>query len=213
MKRLSLLLLLLVAGSAPAQDIILGVLETGDYTITIDTTTFFWGTLPDAEYVPFGWGGPPGTADTFEFETYVPGFPAHLWLDYHRGGTMMARETIIGLIQDYWYDLPRGDKGPTRVKFLRSPGIEEGSRTDLRPYRLTANPNPFSSGTLLRVSTPDRAPVLEIYDASGRAVLESPLAICHSPFALDLRSLPAGVYLCRLRNDATAPPLRLIKLN
>jgi len=37
-----------------------------------------------------------------------------------------------------------------------------------------------------------------ICDVTGRMVLQSPIAIRQSPFALDLRSMPAGVYLARL---------------
>jgi len=60
---------------------------------------------------------------------------------------------------------------------------------------------------------------LSVYDASGRQVLESPIAIglggpCptvrQSPFALDLRSLPAGVYVLRLAAGTNAYSQKVI---
>jgi hypothetical protein len=225
MKRI-LLLVLLLAASAPAQDIILGVLETGDYTITMDTVTFFWGTLPDAGYIPSNWGGGPGRTDTFEFELFQPAFPAHVWLDYTQDGRVMPRETIIGLVPDNWYELPRFDKAPTRVKFLRQPGIEEGRQLPAHGLQLAASPNPFRGSlriSLGRLSTG----VLEhfslrIFDASGRLVrsLPVPQSLAPSPYSLfwdgrdqSGREVAAGVYVCRVQAKAPAPALRLVKLD
>jgi len=50
--------------------------------------------------------------------------------------------------------------------------------------------------------------VLAVYDVTGRLV-RSPVAIRHSPFRLDLRSMPAGVYLVKVTTEgySTTPKL------
>jgi hypothetical protein len=216
MKWLPVLVVLLVAAPASAQDVILGVLETGDFTITIDTTTFFWGVRPDAQFETPGWGGSAGTTDTFEFELLDTTFPPHVWIDYHRGGTAMARETIIGLIPDSWYELPRFDKAPTRIKFLRQPGIEEGSTPGARRYALRASPNPFRTRSAIRLSSSILQPsALCVYDACGNLVriLAGPEPLFWDGRDETGRELEAGVYVCRVRADASAPTLRLVKLD
>ena len=225
MKRI-LSLALLLAASAPAQNVILGVLETGDYTITVDTTTFFWGTLPEAGYVPNNWSGGPGKTDTFEFELYQPAFPAHVWLDYTQNSRVMPRETIIGLIPDHWYELPRFDKAPTRVKFLRQPGIEEGRQLAAHGLQLAASPNPFRSSTVLHLTTgplDHSTTFLRIFDASGRLVrsfsqsaiynLKSEMLVVWDGRDQSGRELAAGVYVCRVQARSSAPALRLVKLD
>ncbi len=62
MKWIPTLIVLLAAAPVPAQVNVLGVLETGDLTMAIDTTTFVWSTRPDAKLIPAGWGGAAGTA-------------------------------------------------------------------------------------------------------------------------------------------------------
>ena len=68
---------------------------------------------------------------------------------------------------------------------------------------LRIEPNPCRGSATLSFTGPldhsTTGPLsLSLVDASGRLVLESPFAIRHSPFALNLRSLPAGVYVLRL---------------
>ena len=218
------LVVLLAAAPAPAQDNVLGVLEPGDFSITVDTNTFFWGTLPDAQFVPQGWGGPAGTTDTFEFDLLQTIFPRHVWFDWHRGETVMPRETIIGLVQDSWYELPRFDDSPTRIKFLRQPGVEEGWQLTVHGFRLTASPNPFRARAAIRLASSGAQPSpLTIYDASGRLVRsfgqsaifnrESGMPVTWDGRDETGRELRSGVYVCRVRADASAPPLRLVKLD
>jgi hypothetical protein len=226
MKWIFVLVVMLAAVPAPAQEVILGVLQPGDFAVTIDTNTFFWGTLPEAKFIPEGWGGAAGTTDTFEFEILQPSFPPHVWIDYHRGGTIMARETIFGLVQDAWYDLPRFDKAPTRVKFLRSPGITEGRQTAAQSLQLAASPNPFRSSIRislghLSTETLERFSLC-IYDPSGRMVrsLSAPRSLTPGPYFLSWdgrdaagREVAAGVYVCRVRADALVSVLRVVKLD
>ncbi len=215
--------LIALLAAASAQTNVLGVLETGDFATAVDTTTFFWGTLPEAKFIPFGWEGNAGTTDTFEFELLQPAFPAHVWIDYHRGSTIMPRETIIGLVQDSWYNLPRNVMAPTRVKFLRSPGVEEGRRLTAHGLPLTASPNPFRDRTAFRLSSADRPTSLTIFAASGRMVrcfgksaicnLQSEMLVTWDGRDEAGRKVAAGVYVCRERASAAAPTLRLVRLD
>lgn len=214
------LIVLLAAAPAPAQDIILGVLETGDFTIAVDITTFFWGIRPDAVFETPGWGGNPGTTDTFEFELLAPAFPPNVWIDYHRGGMAMARETIFDLVQDSWYNLPKTGKAPTRVKFLPQPGIEEGSTLRARRSVLRASPNPFRTRSALRYAPLDNRQSeignsLGIYDACGNLVR---VLAGSGPLLWDGRDrtgreLKAGVYVCKVRSGTAGAVLRLVKLD
>jgi hypothetical protein len=209
------LIVLLAAAPAPGQNVVLGVLEAGDFTITIDTTTFFWGTLPDAQFVPTDWSGGPGATDTFEFELMQSVFPAHVWIDYNRGGTAMARETIIGLAPDYWYELPRFDKAPTRVKFLPPPGIEEGSMPGAGRITLRAGPNPFLTSTTFSLPPSARPTALTVYDAGGSLVrtLSGLKELVWDGRNTAGREVATGIYLCRLRTDGFVAALRLVKLD
>ena len=65
--------------------------------------------------------------------------------------------------------------------------------------RLAISPNPVKSGSVtIRLSSPVAASsFLRVYDATGRLVHLS-FGLRNSPFRLDLRSMPAGVYLVRL---------------
>jgi len=93
-----------------------------------------------------------------------------------------------------------------------SVGAADGSFIVLRPSFIVA-PNPATSGFLVLSFTGPLDHVttgplsLSIFDPSGRQVLESPIAIglggpCptvrQSPIALDLRTVPAGVYMLRV---------------
>jgi hypothetical protein len=223
-KRL-LILAVLLAASASAQYYMLGVVETGDYTVTIDTTTFFWGVRPDAFFVPWNWGGGPGKTDTFRFDFLDTVSLMHVWLDYTRNGTPMPRETIRAAISDHWYELPQPGKSPTRVRFIAHPGIEERSTPDPRRWMPEAQPNPFRTFTTISFFRPSLLPPpssLSVYDASGRLVrfLSVPQPLAPGPYSLAWdgrdasgRAVPAGVYICRVGPDPRSPSLRLVKLS
>jgi len=69
----------------------------------------------------------------------------------------------------------------------------------------TVSPNPVASGfvTLSFAGPLDhlttRPLAVALFDVTGRVVLKSPIANRHSPLALDLRSMPAGVYVLTVR--------------
>ena len=77
---------------------------------------------------------------------------------------------------------------------------------------LIVSPNPLIGGlATVRFDKPVPGPVrLEVIDVTGRVVLQSPLATRHSSFALDLRSMPAGVYLVKLSGDGFADSQKLV---
>jgi hypothetical protein len=109
------------------------------------------------------------------------------------------------------------------VTYLRVPvgllptGIAESKPPPARRLTLDAIPNPFRGSTTIRLSD---SPVIlhpssftvRVFDAAGRAVLESPIANRQSPFALDLRSMPAGVYFATVGTGPEAATCRIVKV-
>ncbi len=75
-------------------------------------------------------------------------------------------------------------------------------------HSLRAAPNPARVRTT--VSLPPGARAVEVFDASGRAVLARPLdRSAAGTFALDLQSLVPGVYFCRVLTDCGAGEVKL----
>ena len=90
-------------------------------------------------------------------------------------------------VQD-WYDANLG------VNEERSPRLQAANPM------LEAFPNPATNSVNIQFSTPLSGPSsLRIYDTQGRLV-HSSLGPRVSPFRLDLRSMPAGVYYLRLES-------------
>jgi hypothetical protein len=187
LKPLAALLLVLLASPALAQYEILGVLQTGDVTIIMDTVTFDWSTYPSQQFAPEGFGGTPGTEDSCVFEVTFPTFPGSVWMDYRRNGTQMPRDTIRNVQPDVWYTLPTGLDAETRVKFLRRPGIEEKhtppGRSHLAPTHIRTTlyvpPSLFPS-----ISCP-------LLDISGRRLMTL------HPGANHVSHLAPGIYFVR----------------
>jgi hypothetical protein len=73
------------------------------------------------------------------------------------------------------------------------------------------SPNPLAAGYAdVRFSAPAAmALTLRVYDATGRLV-HSSFGIRTSPFRLDLRSMPAGVYLVKLSGQDFENSQRLV---
>jgi hypothetical protein len=94
-------------------------------------------------------------------------------------------------------------------------GVESGSRFDVRRLTLDIRPNPLTTGfaTVRLSGPPDQLAAgsfvhISMYDASGRRVLSQTSNVGRqtSGVALDLRHLPAGVYLVKV--DAAASSVR-----
>ena len=75
MKMSVVLCLALAAASASAQLSILGVLETGDFTVNIDTITFLWSVRPAEEFELTDFGCPPHSTDSTLLESRYADFP------------------------------------------------------------------------------------------------------------------------------------------
>jgi len=91
--------------------------------------------------------------------------------------------------------------------------IGSGSSSIVHRSSLSVSPNPCRRSAVIRFSPQlqtANCKLVTIYDASGRAVLESPIAIRQSPFALDVRSVPAGVYIMRLDADNCVATTKLV---
>jgi len=98
---------------------------------------------------------------------------------------------------------------------LAGPAGREGvmaSRVPSAECRVSIGPNPLTGGfATVRLGKSVRGPVrLEVVDVAGRVVHESPFAVRHSPFALDLRSIPAGVYLVRIESAGFSATQKLV---
>lgn len=81
--------------------------------------------------------------------------------------------------------------------------------------RLSADPNPFTTSTTISFSSPFSASTatIALYDASGRCA-QSVTTALQPAVNLDLGLLPAGIYLCRLTDEAgrTLGSTRLVKI-
>jgi hypothetical protein len=78
-------------------------------------------------------------------------------------------------------------------------GVAEPSlKPQASSFKLEAYPNPATNAVNIQFSTPLSGPSsLRVYDTQGRLV-HSSFGLRTSPFRLDLRSMPAGVYHLRL---------------
>jgi hypothetical protein len=92
---------------------------------------------------------------------------------------------------------PRIPEAPGPVPAESRDGVTAGIM-DIGSVSFAIAQNPLSGGlATLRYSLPKAgSATLEVFNASGRLV-QSPIAIRHSPFQMDLRSMPAGVYLVK----------------
>jgi hypothetical protein len=93
-------------------------------------------------------------------------------------------------------------------------GLAEGGPAAGERIAFSVAPNPASDFATLSFTTPverssARALNLSIYDATGRLAHSTP-GLRASPFRLDLRSLPAGVYMLKLEYDGRTATRKLI---
>ena len=89
-------------------------------------------------------------------------------------------------------------------------GIAEERPTPCEHIALSVEPSPASRAARIRCTLPANAEAsLGIFDVAGRQIGSS-LGIRHSEFRLDLRSMPAGVYLLRLESDGESATRKLV---
>jgi hypothetical protein len=88
-------------------------------------------------------------------------------------------------------------------------GIEAGPSPSIRP--LVASPNPASRSVTISLPAAvplSSSPAINIYDAQGRLVLSRPADA--STIALDVSTLPAGVYVCSYQAGRYSAARRLV---
>jgi len=100
-------------------------------------------------------------------------------------------------------------------------GVTSAQALDIgpSPFDVNLSPNPasgpFATLSLSRSSTRSLDPStprslsVSVFNASGRLV-QSSIAIRHSPFRLDLRSMPAGVYLVKVTAAGSSTTQKLV---
>jgi hypothetical protein len=92
------------------------------------------------------------------------------------------------------------------------PGISESGKVHADAAGLQVSPNPFGRQATIHLILPRGASAeLGIYDITGKLVYSS-FGLGNSSFRLDLRSMPAGVYYCRLRGDGFSASKKLVKV-
>ena len=89
-------------------------------------------------------------------------------------------------------------------------GVAEGKSAICKFLALSVEPNPVSGIALVDYSLPRESGVsLGLYDVTGRQV-RSWVGLRTSGFRLDIRSIPAGVYLLRLESDCGSTTRKLV---
>jgi hypothetical protein len=89
-------------------------------------------------------------------------------------------------------------------------GMAEERLTPCERIALSVEPNPASGVTSIKCTLPMNTEAnLRVCDVTGRQV-HSSLGIRHSEFRLDLRSMPAGVYLLRLESGSGSATRKLV---
>ena len=90
-------------------------------------------------------------------------------------------------------------------------GVAEEKSVSHGRIALTVTPNPASGVVRINCFLPagSKPTALRVYDCQGR-LAHSSFVIRHSSFSLDLRSLPAGVYLLRLESDLGSATRKLV---
>jgi len=85
------------------------------------------------------------------------------------------------------------------------------TQTTLGDWQLAISPNPLAGGfATVRYNLPKAGPAtVEVFNAAGRLVLSS-FVIRNSEFRLDLRSMPAGVYLVKVTAEGFSTTRKLV---
>jgi hypothetical protein len=113
----------------------------------------------------------------------------------------------------------RAIKFTTNAPYAALAEPKTGSAAVMPRFAFSVKPNPFRDASSIRLSLPIRTAVdLRIYDASGRTVRDLATGIFpagQSQFSWDgrdrnSRTLPAGIYFCRVVAGATARTLPIV---
>jgi hypothetical protein len=163
------------------------------------------------------------TADAWtEFDSLPPlGKSGKIRKVYAGAGMVNVDGTLFALKGNKTNELWRYALGYATVSQPSREGVMSAQVLDVlpSPFDVNLSPNPASSPfvtlSLSRSSTQSLAPStprslsVSVFNASGRLV-QPPIAIRQSPFRLDLRSMPAGVYLVRVGTGDLAVTQKLV---
>jgi len=104
-----------------------------------------------------------------------------------------------------WCSNPNTDK---LYKISLTTGIGDQPGVTIQPA-LGCSSNPFQSYTVVQGSGFSAEARIEVFDMSGREVLEAPFG---GSFTVGGQAMPAGTYVVRVVDGTTAQGLRLVKL-
>ncbi len=193
-----LAVLALFVATATGQVGVIGVVSTGDHTEEMTRATFRADSM--YYYNTTGWGGPPGTEDTFDFGelTQWPNVITLYFTEDGRDDSLVAEFPV----EDSWYLLPRSRPTAAKVKFIAlSGGVEELPEAGARPM-LEVSPSVLTDQVFIRAANVlEPGAGLEVLDALGNRVRSFPTGVLNASWAGKDdagRALAEGVYFCRL---------------
>ncbi len=186
---------------------IYGYLNTGMNSTQIDSVQWFFFAQPRPvmESTP-DWGGPPSTLDTFQFSSKEQ-WPIRIELFARVNG--IPRSFVIDqIVADTWYDI----EGST-VRFDTTlSGLQGTIHNKLLHLTVTPNPTPYGCIQLHGLPPTNWAKV-QIYTPDGALVINRTISSINSNALLNLRHLPKGVYMLKVRVENTTWQQKLILLN
>ena len=147
----------------------------------------------------------------FEFDSLPRRAASGKTRKVYAGGSMVSVDgTLYALKGNRTDELWRYALAPANAPQPAHEGVL-AAETKLSDGQLAISPNPLASGfAVLRYSLPKGGiAAVEVFNASGRLV-HSSFGIRNSSFRLDLRSMPAGVYLVRVETDGYSATQKLV---
>jgi outer membrane protein assembly factor BamB len=174
--------------------------EGGIYALKGGSTSEFW--RYDA------------TADTWTEFNQLPPMGSSGNRKVSAGGCMVSVDgTLFALKGNQTNELWRCALGSLNAPQPSREGVMAAQAFDIRhsAFDVRLSPNPLASGFVtVRHNLPKaRSATLEVFNACGRLV-HSSLAIRTSSFRLDLRSMPAGVYLVKVTTEGFSTTQKLV---
>jgi outer membrane protein assembly factor BamB len=163
------------------------------------------------------------TADTWAEFNELPSMGSSGNQKVSAGGCMVSFDgTLFALKGNQTNEFWRCAQESLNARQPSREGVMAAQAFDIRhsAFDVRLSPNPLASGfAVLRYSLPhcrtgaaeakDGSATLEVFNASGRLV-QSPIGIRNSSFRLDLRSMPAGVYLVKVTTEGFSTTQKLV---
>ncbi len=190
---------LLLAVPASADVKFHGVVETFAHEVELDSlvATYAGGTMDT--FVTTGWGGAPGTTDTFDFPDQ-PGWPTAALLHFRVDGGLPRSQTVYPM-QGVWYTLL---DSTGRVLFYGESGVADRPAAGPPGEALEVCPSVIARSARFSIRLAGSCGArLEILDMDGRLARRFELAAGTTVLKWDGagfagQRLPGGVYVCRL---------------